>query len=215
MAHSSIPDSFLSMFSFHIITPLMIELFLLWSWDCSIRAHLLPSYILRPSPNSMWMGLNLKNWVRKRVVRSHHQSESDADHVVLILCVYLLVFFNYVNFKITVCLPLWLPDFNHGDLFGKDCVTDVISEQFLTNWPVFFAFVHESPEVKREVDGVGEQHLASQTEEFLNNVRLLLDIQAEIIKEEFFGGQRQLVFILQVINFVSNESENVIEEHFR
>ena len=58
IAHSYTPANFLSMFYFHNRIPLMIVLFLLCSWDCSIKAHRLPSSILRPSPNYIVMGLN-------------------------------------------------------------------------------------------------------------------------------------------------------------
>ena len=56
--HSSTPDNFLSMFSFHKRIALITLVFLLCNWLWSINTQRLLSSIFKPSPNSTTIGLH-------------------------------------------------------------------------------------------------------------------------------------------------------------
>ena len=56
--HSSTPDNFLSIFSFHKSIALITLVFLLCNWLWSINTQRLLSSIFKPSPNSTTIGLH-------------------------------------------------------------------------------------------------------------------------------------------------------------
>lgn len=114
---------------------------------------------------------------------------------MLVFGVYLFIFFNDVDFKVSVSFPLRLLDFYHGDFFRKNSLANVVSEELFAYRSIFLALIHEVSEEEREVDGIVEKGLARKSKKFMLDEGFLFYVQIKLVHEQLVHGETELGFI--------------------
>lgn len=69
------------------------------------------------------------DFIRKRIVPTHYEVQSDTYRLVGILCVDLFAFGSNINLEVTIGLPLGLFQLYFADLLFEDSLTDYYPEE--------------------------------------------------------------------------------------